>query len=609
MKAETKGFNASHMTGILVVLACLVPHLAWGLFPVNEHTRRYDKMAIPSSEPTYSINHFSNKTDDSKPSATLFAEADLETLVNQWNNLTIHQKADVFSKLCSKFLKDRANITNRVNRELNRDGNRLSDHKSSYESFKKGADDTLKRLFERWEQNRDPHLLDQMSKVNENLKTMKDALDVMERWDFQTQIELEDLYHPSLGGRCVQICEDFDATVKDFTSFMIPEQMKDGIMKLVTEGKDCFDYKSSWGRIGGLAERLRNRKEMIEENFHPSLYAGNELLKEAEKILIETKTGIEITIIGPSRIEADKEFALSVKPKDSITAIEALMKDVRYEWTLRENSIGKGDSLKLRLKDSGSYEIKVNAFRDVQGKREVLACATHQINVTAKSTPPIEISLKSYLDEVTIENNTEKDVDIGIREYIDAELIREQAKTLKPSATTSLVPAEWEDQKYLLDRKDYLIPRTDRNGQHTYRIVVEDKQNKVVKERSVVFRVAEKVLNVARVRQEGIEWCWAASSQAVLNYMGKTSIRACDLVNSARRSKLFITSPECWGTEVDCCKEGPTGKCCDFGLRDKIAIMTDTTDILQMEGFNAHVRGRQILCRYTTNCLQENRSL
>ena len=129
------------------------------------------------------------------------------------------------------------------------------------------------------------------------------------------------------------------------------------------------------------------------------------------------------------------------------------------------------------------------------------------------------------------------------------------------------------------------MPRTDRAGKHTYRIVVSEKNGKLKDEASIEFLVQEKVLNVARVRQEGGLWCWAASSQAILNYEGR-AIYACDLVNIARRAQLWSWS----NPAVDCCVKGPSGEGCDFGLGASSILSSQSTyDTLKKEGFSATV--------------------
>ena len=205
--------------------------------------------------------------------------------------------------------------------------------------------------------------------------------------------------------------------------------------------------------------------------------------------------------------------------------------------------------------------------------------------------PPIEIELSSYIRQQIVRNNTGRDLVLVINEYIDGEPVRTFDTTAPVSKVSDsppawrFTPAEWPDAKSPAGQETPSVPRTDRSGRHTYRIVVTEKDGKLKAEKSVDFLVEEKVLNVARVRQEGSLWCWAASGQAILNYQGR-AIYACDLVNIARRGQLWPWS----SPAVDCCKEGPTGEGCDFGLGASAILSNQNTyDVLKQEGFSATV--------------------
>jgi len=113
-------------------------------------------------------------------------------------------------------------------------------------------------------------------------------------------------------------------------------------------------------------------------------------------------------------------------------------------------------------------------------------------------------------------------------------------------------------------------PRTDRSGSHEYRVVVEDNNSSFTVAKEITFNINEKTLNVARVRQEYGRWCWAASLQAILNYMGDTDIRACELVNRARERKWVLidrlqeNGPRVIDRSIAVKKALVEG--CDFGL-------------------------------------------
>ena len=266
------------IAALILFLLCK-PDSSWALLPLNGTLPKYDNNT--------NLNNIETLRGKD---VTLYANSVGGNLAIIMAELTLHEQIDAFSRLCSEFSAERARITKKVNDELNKDGNRHSDYTSLYEKFKKKADSILKKLFERWEQNRDPNLLNRMQQLNEKLKAMQDALTKIDRWDYFANNELGELYHPSLGGRCEQLCKEFDATVKDFTGPIIPDQMREQIVELLGQGKECFDYKSSWARIEGLRERLHNRKEIIKETFTPSLSAGHDLIKEAEVLLSATVT-------------------------------------------------------------------------------------------------------------------------------------------------------------------------------------------------------------------------------------------------------------------------------------------------------------------------------
>ena len=58
--------------------------------------------------------------------------------------------------------------------------------------------------------------------------------------------------------------------------------------------------------------------------------------------------------------------------------------------------------------------------------------------------------------------------------------------------------------------------------------------------------VPEKVLNVAKIRQKGTNWCWAASGEMVMRYYNEP-VRQCEQVNELYGLKCcgLIVDPEC----------------------------------------------------------------
>jgi hypothetical protein len=192
----------------------------------------------------------------------------------------------------------------------------------------------------------------------------------------------------------------------------------------------------------------------------------------------------------------------------------------------------------------------------------------------------LEVSSGSYLDEIGIRNFTQNNIDVDIKEYIDDELCRMQTKQLKPSSKTTFLPAGWEEQQLADFRKTYVIPRTDRAGLHKYRIVVSSKDKNITIERSMEFFVEERVLNVARTRQEGYLWCWAASGAAILNYLGR-AVYPCDLVN------LFLRTRD--ESKVDCCVDREKKKECFpkvSGTGWRIFTGPRTVDIYRKHGLS-----------------------
>ncbi|MBM4146131.1 MAG: hypothetical protein FJ240_07630 [Nitrospira sp.] len=192
----------------------------------------------------------------------------------------------------------------------------------------------------------------------------------------------------------------------------------------------------------------------------------------------------------------------------------------------------------------------------------------------------LEVSSGSYLDEIGIRNFTQNNIDVDIKEYIDDELCRMKTTQLKPSEKTTFFPAGWEEQQLADHRKTYVIPRTDKTGLHKYRIVVSSKGNNITVEKSMEFLVKERVLNVARVRQEGYLWCWAASGAAILNYLGR-AVYPCDLVN------LFLLARD--ESKVNCCVDREKKKECFpkvSGTGWRIFTGPRTVDIYRKHGLS-----------------------
>ncbi|MEI9478646.1 MAG: C39 family peptidase, partial [Deltaproteobacteria bacterium] len=207
---------------------------------------------------------------------------------------------------------------------------------------------------------------------------------------------------------------------------------------------------------------------------------------------------------------------------------------------------------------------------------------------TDVSVPPFDVEVGSYLDAVTLRNNTNRRISLTITEFIDNEQVRTFRRDLDHASIPSdfkFTPAGWEEQEFMQYRKDYVIPRTDRDGSHIYRFVIEPNDKSFPRiERTIEFSVKERVLNVARVRQEGNLWCWAASAQAILNYEGR-EISACELVNMARRAKLWPWQED----NVDCCTTGPKGEGCDPEVAGKSFYSTSTVEIMKKQGFSSDV--------------------
>ena len=167
--------------------------------------------------------------------------------------------------------------------------------------------------------------------------------------------------------------------------------------------------------------------------------------------------------------------------------------------------------------------------------------ATQQITVLgesdSKDIPPFDIELKSYLSDLYIRNLSKALLPLQVTEYIDQEQIRQQTVELQaegPQSFLKLQPATWSDQEPLSSKTSHVIPRSDNNGRHVYRIRVENKAQSISSEKETEFEVKEKVLNVARVHQDAPMWCWAASLQSILNYKG-LNLRACELVSMGKR--------------------------------------------------------------------------
>ncbi|MBN2553114.1 MAG: hypothetical protein JXB06_10105, partial [Spirochaetales bacterium] len=210
----------------------------------------------------------------------------------------------------------------------------------------------------------------------------------------------------------------------------------------------------------------------------------------------------------------------------------------------------------------------------------------------AAPQPSLEILSGSYLDPVTVKNLTGRSLAVSFAEFIDGERVHEREYVFAASGERSafhFTPAGWDDQLFMHRRRAWKIPSTDRGGIHAYKLTVKA-VDRSMPEQTITrdFLVREKVLNVARVRQEGTLWCWAAGAQAILNYQGR-AIYACDLVNMARRARIWP-----WEKDIDCCAEGPDGEGCDFGLGADSSFLNlltgpSTYDILKQQGFSAKV--------------------
>lgn len=96
-----------------------------------------------------------------------------------------------------------------------------------------------------------------------------------------------------------------------------------------------------------------------------------------------------------------------------------------------------------------------------------------------------------------------------------------------------------------------------------------------------------RILSITLKPQEQINWCWASTAQAMMNYFGK-NVRQCDIANDALNRSDCCNSPN--GPE--CNKGGTTEKVSEV-IRDFAKI--DTTIIkspLSMDQFNTEISYR-----------------
>jgi hypothetical protein len=267
-----------------------------------------------------------------------------------------------------------------------------------------------------------------------------------------------------------------------------------------------------------------------------------------------------------------------VKAKDVPVFAEI---DWRHDPGLEQVAV-EGRALTLRGTTPGDWRVTL------------LLAGKPSAEVAIKVTPPAPLTIAgaSYLDKIEVKNDTGRELPLVFTEYIDAEQVRTFQRALTATGADrsfSFTPAGWEEQAFVQNRESWKVPATDRSGMHAYKLVVAAGDKSIPEQTLTLdFLVKEKVLNVARVRQEGSLWCWAAGAQAILNYQGR-AIYACDLVNIARRGRIWA-----WEKDVDCCKEGPGGADCNFALGANSSVFNlltgpSTADVLKQQGFTAKV--------------------
>jgi hypothetical protein len=226
-------------------------------------------------------------------------------------------------------------------------------------------------------------------------------------------------------------------------------------------------------------------------------------------------------------------------------------------------------------------------------KTEPPASNTGATTANPVNKPLLQVEAANYLDKIKLTNNSGRKLTLKITESIDGELARSFQHDLDGSGDNSqwqFTPTGWDEHSFIQSRQKTTTPRTDREGTHIYQLTVSTVDGFISPQSlSLNFYVKEKVLNVGRVRQEGSLWCWAASSQSILNYLGRV-VTACELVNMARRGRIWP-----WENKnVDCCKDGPGGEGCNFGLGAESGIFNiltgpSTYDIMKEQGFTAKV--------------------
>jgi hypothetical protein len=174
----------------------------------------------------------------------------------------------------------------------------------------------------------------------------------------------------------------FDATVKARASIVKGEKPKDSSWYWKSDGGLQLSDKYN----EEIEVEVTDKGTLLLQLISIGLFGRTHILGETSITITpkDMKGLIDLQIEGPDKTEAEKEISLKAVTKAKDRSAEAMLKDIRIEWIMKNEVVNTGESFRFSATQEGSYTVAANAVKVIKSKKEILASASHTIAVSKK---------------------------------------------------------------------------------------------------------------------------------------------------------------------------------------------------------------------------------